>query len=221
MTGLRERGKSRRRSEIVAAAAALWRKHGVDNVSLARVAEVAEVAPQTIHNLIGAHDALVFAVIDELLDRLDAARAALPPMRGVDQAVALARISADMFIAEAPLYRQLVVGIPKAMFGGARFAHDSAQLQVAAFRAAQAEGDVRPDISADVAGHAVFNAYLGALYVWAVRQIDDAGFVAAAELAALMPLCACATDAALPDLQLLLHDALATAASRPALMSFA
>ena len=70
---LRERGKARRISEIVGAAADLWREHGMDCVSLNQIAARAEVAPQTIYNLIGGLDAIGFAVIKLALSRMDGA----------------------------------------------------------------------------------------------------------------------------------------------------
>lgn len=201
MNGLRSRGKARRRANVVAAAADLWRRHGVDNVQIVQISEAAEVATQTVYNLFGGLDGLVFAVIEALLDRLDVALAAAPPERGVERSLRCVRVSADMFCSETELYRQLVVRIPKAMFDGAHYARDSAQIQIAAIRTAQAEGDLDAAVAPEALGRQIFVSYMGALYAWACGGLDNAAFCRAAELAALLPLAATASDGARPGLQ--------------------
>ncbi len=201
MSDLRARGKARRRAEVVAAAAELWRRHGVESVQIAQISEAAEVATQTVYNLFGGLDALVFAVIEALLDRLDVALAAAPMETGVDRSLRCVRVSADMFCSESELYRQLVVRIPKAMFDGAHYVRDSAQIQIAAIRAAQVEGDLDAAVSPEALGRQIFIGYMGALYAWACGGLEDAAFRRAAELAALLPLTSCATPQAQARLQ--------------------
>ena len=190
---LRERHKQARRRHIVATAAALWRAHGIENVTLPEIAEAAAVAPQTIYNLIGGSDALMFAVIETLLDRLDTALAAHSTERGVEQSLLCVRILASIFTEDPKLYRQLVVRLPQTLFSGGRFQRDSALIQVKAVARAQAEGDVRCDIRPELAGRHIFTGYMGALLMWASGGLGNAAFVRAAELAAATVLASCAT----------------------------
>jgi hypothetical protein len=45
-------------------------------------------------------------------------------------------------------------------------AFDTAQLFAGTVRFGQAQGDIRPDVNADVAGRLLLDAYLGILYRW-------------------------------------------------------
>lgn len=207
---LRQRGKARRHAEIVAAAAALWREHGFDNVPLSRIAAQAEVAPQTIYNLIGGLDSVAFAVIAQTLERLDALLAD-SAATGVDLALEAALRSAELYVADARLYRQLLVRLPRVLFLGTHLGRDVAMITVSAAAEAQAAGQIAAQVDAEALGRALYGAYLGALYEWACGDTDDAGFLRAAEVAVLAPLAACATEAMRPALLARLFERLAPA----------
>lgn len=205
---LRARGKARRVAEIVTAAADLWREHGVENVSVSQIAAQAQVAQQTVYNLIGGVDAIGFAVITVALARMDA-RIAASTMTGVELAVGAARISAEVFIADAKLFRQVLVRVPRALFHGTHLGRDTADVSVRAVIEAQAAGEIIGGVDADWLGRAIYTNYLGALYDWACGDSGDAEFLRRAEIAALAPVVACATDAARPVLAGKLFVALA------------
>ena len=190
---LRERGKARRHADIVAAAATLWRDRGFDNVSLAQIAAAAEVAPQTVYNLIGGPDAIAFAVIRRLLDQLDLALAETPAS-GVELAIEAARLCSELYISDAALFRQLQVRIPRMLFQGVHLGRDVAQIVVAAVADAQRAGQVSSDVDPEMLGRAIYTAYIGALYEWAYGDTDDATFLLSGEIAVLAPVAACATD---------------------------
>jgi AcrR family transcriptional regulator len=210
---LRERGKARRYAEIVAAAAGLWRDQGFDNVSLSQIAAAAEVAPQTVYNLIGGLDAVAFAVIKQALDRLDEALAATSAS-GVYLAPEAARISSELYVADAKLYRQLLVRIPRVLFQGVHLGRDVAQIMILAMTSARDAGQIAPEIDPEPLGRAIYSAYLGALYEWACGDSDDAAFLRAAEIATLAPLAACATDPVRSALTARLFNRLAPRDSR-------
>lgn len=205
---LRERGKARRCADIVAAAAGLWRDEGFENVSLSRIAAAAEVAPQTIYNLIGGLDAVAWSVIGQALDRLDAALAATSAS-GVDLALEAARIMSELYVADAKLYRQLLARIPRVLFQGVHLGRDVARILILAMADARDAGQIAPEVNPERLGRAVYAAYLGALYEWASGDSDDAAFLQAAEIAVLAPLAACATDAVRPPLTARLFGRLA------------
>jgi AcrR family transcriptional regulator len=196
---LRERGKARRYADIVAAAAVLWRDKGFENVSLSQIAAAAEVAPQTIYNLVGGLDAVAWAVIKQALDRLDAALATTSAS-GLDLALEAGRIMSELYVADPKLYRQLLARIPRVLFQGVHLGRDVAQIIILAMVSARDAGQIAPELDPELLGRAVYAAYLGALYEWASGDSDDAAFVRAAEIAVLAPLAACATDALRPAL---------------------
>lgn len=129
--GLRERHKTRRRRQVVQAAADLWREHGFEAVSLRQIADAAEVAPQTIYSLIGGMDSILMAVVETLLERLDLRVAVRPPESGIDRAMACVRISVDLFVEDGVLFRQVLVRTPRAFFDGAHAVRDSARPRMA------------------------------------------------------------------------------------------
>jgi len=183
---LRERGKARRCADIVAAAAGLWRDRGVENVSLSQIAAAAEVAPQTVYNLIGGLDAVAFAVIKQALDRLDAALAATSAS-GVDLALEAARLASELYVADARLYRQLLVRIPRVLFEGTHLERDVAQIVILAVAGARDAGQIAGAVDPEPLGRAIYTAYLGALYDWGCGDSNDAAFLCAAEIAVLSP----------------------------------
>ena len=196
LTGsLRERGKARRYADIVAAASGLWREHGFESVSLNQIAAAAEVAPQTIYNLIGGLDAVGLAIINVALDKVEAALSAATAT-GVDLALEAARISAQLYIDDAQLYRQVLVRIPRVLFDGTHIGRDAADPAVRAMIQAQAAGQVSASIDPDRLGRVIYSNYLGAIYDWACGDSSDADFLRMSEIGVLGPVVACATGPA-------------------------
>ncbi|MDO8410713.1 MAG: TetR/AcrR family transcriptional regulator [Phenylobacterium sp.] len=210
---LRDRGKVRRHAEIVAAATKLWRERGFENVALAEIAAAAEVSPQTVYNLIGGLDAICFAVIQQALEQLDAVLEDTSAT-GVEFALEAARISADLYIADARLYRQLLARVPRMLFQGTHLGRDVVQIVIQAVAEAQTANQVSPAVDPVRLGRAIYSAYLGALYDWACGDSDNAGFREEAQIAVLAPLAACATDAAKPALTARLFDHLSSTGER-------
>ena len=210
---LRTRGKARRVAEIVTAAGDLWREHGIENVSLNQIAAAAEVAPQTIYNLIGGVDAIGFAVIKEALARMDA-QIAETALTGVELAIATARISAEVFIADAKLYRQVLVRVPRALFHGTHLGRDTADISIAAVGEAQAVGELVRTVDADWLGRSAHINFLGALYDWACGDSGNMDFLRRAEIAALAPLAACSEEAIRPAMTNRLYAALGPASAK-------
>jgi AcrR family transcriptional regulator len=192
---LRERGKARRYAEIVAAASDLWRQHGFDKVSLSQIAAAAEVSPQTIYNLIGGLDAVCLAIINVAMDAVEA-KLARSTAAGVAFALEAARVSAQHYIDDARLYRQVLVRIPRVLFDDTHLGRDVAQIVIGAMSQAQAAGEISADLDPDRLGRVIYSNYLGAIYDWACGDTDDATFLDTCQIAVLAPVTACATDAA-------------------------
>jgi AcrR family transcriptional regulator len=199
LLALRARGKARRCAEIVAAASALWRERGIENVSLSQIAAAAEVAPQTIYNLIGGLDAVALAVVNVAVDRLEA-RLAASAATGVDLALEASTASARMYIEDAGLYRQVLVRIPRVLFNGTHLGREPADVVIQAMVQAQAAGVISRAVDPARLGRTIYSNYLGAIYDWACGDASDAVFMATAKVSVLAPVVACATDAARPEL---------------------
>jgi len=182
--GLREKGKARRRSEVLSAASTLWRLQGVTHVTLAQIADAAEVSAQTIYNLIGGVDELKIAVVEALLDRLDEAVEGSEE-RGVARSIQRALMSARLFAADPGLYRQVLVGIPQAVFDGARLSRDGSDFQRTALIEAQGLGELRPDTDILALAGQIHLQYLGGLFSWACGALNEAQFIRATELGVL------------------------------------
>ena len=196
---LRARGKARRCAKIVAAASDLWREQGFDKTPLSQIAAAADVSPQTIYNLIGGLDAITLAVVNGALDRIQAALSRTTAT-GVELALESARVSSQLYIDDASLYRQVLVRIPRVLFEGTHLGRDPAELVIQAMIQAQAAGQVSADVDANRLGRMIYSNYLGAIYDWACGDASDAVFLETSEVGVLAPVAACATDAARPAL---------------------
>ena len=204
---LRERGKARRYDDIVSAAADLWREAGIDAVSLNQIAAQAEVAPQTIYNLIGGIDAIGFAVIKRGLEQLDADIEKLR-VRGIALALQSARLSAELYTSDAALYRQVIVRIPRMLFDGTHLGRDTADTVIAAMIDAHHDGEIVENVDPAKLGRTMYVNYMGALYDWACGDSGNAEFSAAAEIAVLTPAVACANTGTKSKLKLRLFELL-------------
>ena len=199
MLALRARGKARRCAEIIAAASALWREHGMDKVSLSQIAAAAQVAPQTIYNLIGGLDAIALAVVNVALDRIEVALAK-STATGVALALESSSVSARLYIDDASLYRQVLVRIPRVLLEGTHLGRDPAEIVIHAMAQAQAAGVLSTAVDPTRLGRMIYSNYLGAIYDWACGDASDVAFVETSQVAVLAPVVACATDAARPEL---------------------
>lgn len=168
---------------------------------------MAEVAPQTIYNLIGGIDAIGFAVIKVALDRRDAVLAK-EEATGLAYAFAAARTSVSIYTADAELYRQVLVRVPRALFDGTHLGRDTADVSIRAIEQARAAGEIVKDVDPERLGRTIYIAFLGALYDWACGDSGDDAFAMAAEIAILGPAAACATDHTRPKLRTRLLTAL-------------
>jgi AcrR family transcriptional regulator len=219
-TGLREKGKARRRGEVLSAASALWRDHGVASITLGQIAEAAELSTQTVYNLIGGVDEVKIAIVEELLQRLERSLAATDD-RGVDLSIRGALASARLFVADPALYRQILVGIPQAVFDGARLSRDGSAIQQSALDEAQRTGELRDEVDTRALAWQIHLQYLGGLFSWACGSLDDNAFLRATEIGVLAALAACATEPRRSQLQERLRRSFAIAAGSQALSGVA
>jgi AcrR family transcriptional regulator len=67
--GLRERKKQRTRATLIDAAVELCDRQGFDRTTVDQIAAIADVSPRTFSRYFATKDAIVLALVDEVLDR--------------------------------------------------------------------------------------------------------------------------------------------------------
>ncbi len=162
--GLRERGKRRRSKQILDAARVLLREAPSEELTVERIAVRAELATQTVYNLIGRREHIWGALADDALDGLDLPRFAAirePQARGT----AIVGGVIDMVCADAPVFRHLLAHwAQSALF----IEHDPTAALTDCF--AQV-GDPQPRRTAELVGAGL----IGILHQWAAELISDNG----------------------------------------------
>ena len=171
--GLRERHKHQRRERILEAIRELLRTHPDETPTVERIAELADVSPATIFNLVGPREQQWAALCDALLRELDARLAFTADEDPQDRAHRIVGEAADLFIGDAAVFRHLANNWGRS--GSLVQENPIPQLRTA-LRHAQETGLLRPGLHIDaLAGHIAMAAG-GALRQWAGGQISDEAF---------------------------------------------
>jgi AcrR family transcriptional regulator len=171
--GLRERHKQQRRARIVEAIRELLRERPDETPTVERIAELADLSPATVFNLIGPREQQWAALCEELVRELDQCLALAADDDPRDQAHRIVGQTAELFIADAAVYRHLVNSSGRS---GALLQENPIPSLRAALRRGQAAGMLRPDLHIEaLVGH-IATACGGALRQWAAGQISDAAF---------------------------------------------
>jgi AcrR family transcriptional regulator len=171
--GLRERHKRQRRARIVEAIRELLRERPDETPTVECIAELADLSPATVFNLIGPREQQWAALCEELVRELDECLALAADDDPRDQARRIVGQTADLFIADAAVFRHLVNSSGRS---GALLQENPIPSLRAALRRGQAAGMLRPDLHIEaLVGH-IATACGGALRQWAAGQISDAAF---------------------------------------------
>jgi AcrR family transcriptional regulator len=173
-TGLRERHKRQRRERILEAIRELLRESPEETPTVERIAELADLSPATVFNLVGPREQQWAALGEELLRELDSCLTLAAddedPRR---QARRIVGKTAELFIADAAVSKHLVNSGGRT--GSLLQENPVSQLRVAV-RRGQTTGMLRPDLHVEaLVGH-IATAAGGALRQWAAGQISDATF---------------------------------------------
>jgi AcrR family transcriptional regulator len=172
-TGLRERHKQQRRERILEAIRQLLRDSPDETPTVERIAELADLSPATVFNLVGPREQQWEALCEELLGELDACLAFAVDEDPREQARRIVGETAELFIADAAVSKHLVNSGGRT--GSLLQENPVSQLRVAV-RRGQATGMLRPDLHVEaLVGH-IATAAGGALRQWAAGQISDAAF---------------------------------------------
>ena len=97
--GLRERKKQRTRAMLIDAAVQLCEKQGFDKTTVDQIAAVADVSPRTFSRYFATKDAVILALIDEMVDAIAVQLKRQPP--GLNQLEVLLAAHVDMVKAAA------------------------------------------------------------------------------------------------------------------------
>jgi len=171
--GLRERHKQRRRERILEAIRELLRECPQETPTVERIAELADLSPATVFNLLGPREQQWAALCEELLGELDTCLAFAAEEDPREQARRIVSETAELFIADAAVFRHLVNNWER---GGPLLQENPVPRLRAALRRGQTAGMLRPDLHVEaLVGH-IATACGGALRHWAAGQISDAAF---------------------------------------------
>jgi len=180
VVGLRDRNKAKRRDAILDSTMALLAELPIDNVTIDRIAAHAELAPATVYNLMGSREEVMAACINRVLegvvDRLLVIDIDADPIAA---ASAVVDYCSAAFLDQGTAFRQVIGEINTFSLGGLRLSFDPGQLQIAAMKAAQQRGILRPDINATAVGRQIYLSFTGALHAWAAGRLSDDGVRAA------------------------------------------
>jgi AcrR family transcriptional regulator len=188
---LRERHKQQRRERILEAIREALRECPNETPTVERIAELADVSPATVFNLVGPREQQWAALCDALLRELDARLAFAADEDPRERAHEIIDEAAKLFIADAAVFRHLVGSWGRS---GTLLQENPIPQLRAALRRGQETGMLRSGLHLDaLAGH-IATAAGGALRQWATGQITDAAFRARVRFAVDVVFAAGASD---------------------------
>jgi AcrR family transcriptional regulator len=197
-TGLRERHKEQRRERILEAIRELLRDSPEETPTVERIAELADLSPATVFNLVGPREQQWAALGDALLRQLDACLGFAADEDPREQARRIVGETANLFIGDAAVFRHLVNSWGRS---GALLQENPVPQLRAALRRGQAAGMLRPDLHVEaLVGH-IATACGGALRQWAGGLISDAAFRARVRFAVDVVFAASASEDRAAELQ--------------------
>lgn len=112
MTGIREKGKARRKEQIIQAAKRLLATGGIDALSTRKLAEEAELSVHTLYALVGSKDQILDAVMEDNHNRVLAAILEINEQHPIEKIFAIVdstyQIISEDSAAQKPLMRVLM-----------------------------------------------------------------------------------------------------------------
>ncbi len=176
----------------------LLRESPNETPTVERIAELADVSPASVFNLVGRRDEQWAVLCDALLGELDACLAFPADEDPREQARRIVGETAELFIGDAAVFRHLVNTWGRS--GALLQENPVPKLRVALGRG-QAAGLLRADVHLDaLVGH-IATACGGALRHWAAGEITDSAFRKRVRFAVDVAFAAGASDAYATELQ--------------------
>lgn len=155
------RAQERTRRHVLDAARAFLEEHGVEQLSMRRLADEAGVSVRTLYNHFGDKDGLLTALIQRSLDSMDVAvhhLSSADPIERIWEAIAL---SIDKVVADIPRAVVRAVLMDDRLLNQINLRWTGWDLIVSEMRAATHRGvlsaDIEPDVLVDHAGMVLFH----------------------------------------------------------------
>ena len=199
---LREKHKSERREQILDAARRLMRATGGTDFSMRRLAEESEVSLVTPYNLFGSKSGVLYALLNDSLERLDRAVDVRPSAKPVDAVLELAGIAADIYAGDAAFYRPLIqflLGVPDPAHRP-RSVEQSLERWTRTVDAAVAGGLLPATVDRELLARQLLVTFVGVLEFWIQGDLDDDAFRAQSLYGSALLVLALASPAARPRL---------------------
>lgn len=196
----RSKNKQRRRDAILGEAQRVIGEQGFDALNLRALAEAASVTVPTIYNLIGSKDAVLIALIERAVTRIEKALENFEAATALEHAEAVVIQSTAIFEADENFYRAAMIAgehldSREDHLGRSGWIHArSTEMAAHACRVGQREGQLRGDIASDMLAGQMYALYRTALHDWTHRMISIEEFRTIALRGFYICLAADATD---------------------------
>lgn len=195
-----------RRQRILEAARNLIAGGGMPSLSMRKLATEAGFSVTTLYNLYGSRDDILFALIQDAIDRMVPIFDAEAP---VDDPLARCRavitVSVRQFAANEDIYRPMIVASYEGLSCGPeadrRLAKRAAGMQREGIEQAIEQGLLADTLEPERLGEQIYHGYELACVQWAFGLLDEAGFRARALYGMYLALLAVANDAVRPELE--------------------
>lgn len=206
---LREVNIESRRQRILEAARSLIAGGGMQSLSMRKLAAESGLAVATLYNLYGSRDEILFALIQDGVDRIVSILDAEAPIEDpFARCRAVITVSVRFFAENEAIYRPMLVASYEGLSGlsaGAdadrRLAKQAASMQREGIEQAIAQGLLTGSLDPERLGEQIYHGYELAAVQWGFGLLDAAGFRARALYGMVLVLLAVASDAVRPELE--------------------
>ena len=203
---LREVNIESRRRRILEAARSLIARGGMQALSMRKLAAEAGLAVATLYNLYGSRDDILFALIQDGIDRMVPILDAEAPIEEpLARCRAVITVSVRYFAENEAIYRPMLVASYEGLSRGAdadrRLARQAAAMQREGIEQAIAQGLLADTLDPERLGEQIYHGYELAAVQWAFGMLDASGFRARALYGMYLALLAVASDAVRPELE--------------------
>jgi AcrR family transcriptional regulator len=171
---------------------------GVEGVSMRRIAEWANLSPGTLYNLYGSKDEILYALLNESLDRVDATLPSLKAKDGVELLRSALLAAVHELRANRELFRPLVAAIDALAFSADKAAtmERFEQMAAAAMSWAVEQRLLADDLDRKILARHLFSHFVQAARHWATGALSDERFEALVLYGLYLTLAAAATPTA-------------------------
>lgn len=201
--GLREKQKAERCDQILDAARRLIRSTGGTDFPMRRLADEAGVSLVTPYNRFRSKSGVLYALLNDSLERLDHAVDVRPSAKPVDSVLEVAGIAAEMYAGDAAFYRPLmqrVLGV-RDLEHRPRAVERSLRLWSRTVDAAVRGGLLLRSVDAELLARQLMITFIGVLDLWIHEDLDENAFRAQSLYGSALLVLAHASPSARPRLQ--------------------